>query len=120
MSYGFGVVDSAAKSGLTAFKRKEKIRKKEIKQNNQTDSNNGIIQTYGFDISSKPVLKDSKDSRFKPSVLFTHVDETDGRVLTKDGEYTVGEWIEKINKDGIYNRFLVSGSHFAEDIIDGV
>ncbi len=68
------------------------------------------------------ILKDSKESGFKPSVLFTHVDETDGRVLTKDGEYTVGEWIEKINKDGIYNRFLVSGSHFAEDIkvFDGV
>lgn len=46
-------------------KRKEKRRKKEIKQNNQTDSNNGIIQAYGFDISSKPVLKDSKDKHWR-------------------------------------------------------
>ena len=46
-------------------KRKEKRRKKEIKQNDQTDSNNGIIQTYGFDISSKPVLKDSKDKHWR-------------------------------------------------------
>ena len=46
-------------------KRKEKRRRKEIKQNGQTDSNNGIIQTYGFDISSKPVLKDSKDKHWR-------------------------------------------------------
>ena len=43
-------------------KRKEKRTKKEIKQEN---NNNGIIQTYGFDISSKPILKDSKDKHWR-------------------------------------------------------
>ena len=43
-------------------KRKEKRRKKEI---NQENNSNGIIQTYGFDISSKPVLKDSKDKHWR-------------------------------------------------------
>lgn len=43
-------------------KRKEKRAKKEIKQDNQND---GIIQTYGFDISSKPLLKDSKDKHWR-------------------------------------------------------
>ncbi len=43
-------------------KRKEKRAKKEIKQDNPND---GFIQTYGFDISSKPVLKDSKDRHWR-------------------------------------------------------
>ena len=43
-------------------KRKEKRAKKEIAQDNQ---NEGVIQTYGFDISSKPVLKDSKDKHWR-------------------------------------------------------
>ena len=46
-------------------KRKEKRNKKEINQNHQIESNNDIIQTYGFDISSKPVLKDSKDKHWR-------------------------------------------------------
>ncbi len=43
-------------------KRKEKRAKKEINQDNQ---NEGSIQTYGFDISSKPILKDSKDRHWR-------------------------------------------------------
>ena len=43
-------------------KRKEKRSKREIKENN---TNNQTIQTYGFDISSKPVLKDSKDKHWR-------------------------------------------------------
>ena len=43
-------------------KRKEKRAKNEIAQDNQ---NEGTIQTYGFDISSKPVLKDSKDKHWR-------------------------------------------------------
>ena len=44
-------------------KRKEKRVRKEINQNQE--NNNGFIQTYGFDISSKPVLKDSKDKHWR-------------------------------------------------------
>jgi putative protease len=43
-------------------KRKEKRAKREIDQDNQ---NEGSIQTYGFDISSKPILKDSKDRHWR-------------------------------------------------------
>ena len=43
-------------------KRKEKRTKREIKESIPTD---GSIQTYGFDISSKPVLKDSKDKHWR-------------------------------------------------------
>jgi len=43
-------------------KRKEKRAKREINQDNQND---GSIQTYGFDISSKPILKDSKDKHWR-------------------------------------------------------
>ena len=43
-------------------KRKEKRAKKEIDQDKEND---GSIQTYGFDISSKPVLKDSKDRHWR-------------------------------------------------------
>ena len=49
-------------------KRKEKRTRKEINQKNQDgqgNQNNGFIQTYGFDISSKPVLKDSKDKHWR-------------------------------------------------------
>ncbi|WP_304105332.1 U32 family peptidase [Methanobrevibacter ruminantium] len=49
-------------------KRKEKRTRKEINRNNQDNQgnqNNGFIQTYGFDISSKPVLKDSKDKHWR-------------------------------------------------------
>ncbi|MBR3461933.1 MAG: adenylosuccinate synthetase [Clostridiales bacterium] len=62
------------------------------------------------------VIKDSEASVFKPSLLLTHVDETGGKVLTKDGDFDAAQWAEKINKKGIYNRFLISESHFAEDI----
>ena len=43
-------------------KRKEKRAKREIKDNDQNDN---TLQTYGFDISSKPVLKDSKDKHWR-------------------------------------------------------
>ncbi|MBO7159345.1 MAG: U32 family peptidase, partial [Methanobrevibacter sp.] len=43
-------------------KRKEKRAKKEIKQDKHSE---GFLQTYGFDISSKPVLKDSKDKHWR-------------------------------------------------------
>ena len=46
-------------------KRREKRAKKEIDRDNETNQNNSIIQTYGFDISSKPVLKDSKDKHWR-------------------------------------------------------
>ena len=62
------------------------------------------------------VIKDSEASVFKPSLLLTHVDETGGKVLTKDGDFDAEKWAEKINKKGIYNRFLISESHFSEDI----
>ena len=43
-------------------KRKEKRAKKEINQDKHSE---GFLQTYGFDISSKPVLKDSKDKHWR-------------------------------------------------------
>ena len=43
-------------------KRKEKRTRKEINQDKHSE---GFIQTYGFDISSKPVLKDSKDKHWR-------------------------------------------------------
>ena len=43
-------------------KRKEKRTRKEISQDKHSE---GFIQTYGFDISSKPVLKDSKDKHWR-------------------------------------------------------
>ena len=46
-------------------KRKEKRSRKEINQNDKSNQGNGTIQTYGFDISSKPVLKDSKDRHWR-------------------------------------------------------
>ena len=42
-------------------KRKEKRARKEVNKEND----NNYIQTYGFDISSKPVLKDSKDKHWR-------------------------------------------------------
>lgn len=62
------------------------------------------------------VIKDSEGSAFTPSVLFTHVDETGGKVLTKSGDVPLEEWCGRINKEGLYQRILVSESHFAEDI----
>ena len=62
------------------------------------------------------VIKDSSGSAFAPSILFTHADETGGNVLTKDGEISLKEWSERINKDGLYKRILVSDTHYAEDI----
>ena len=62
------------------------------------------------------VIKDSSGSVFVPSVLFTHVDETNGKVLTKDGDIPLNEWTDLINKKGLYQKILISDTHFAEDI----
>ena len=62
------------------------------------------------------VIKDSSESAFAPTILFTHVDETKGQVLTKDGKVALDDWIDQINSDGLYKKVLVSESHFAEDI----
>ena len=62
------------------------------------------------------VIKDSAKSAFAPTILFTHVDETKGQVLTKDGEFALNDWICRINSSGLYKKVLVSESHFAEDI----
>ena len=62
------------------------------------------------------VIKDSASSAFTPSLIFTHVDETGGKVLTRNGDYLLDEWIRMINKDGLYKKVFVSASHFAEDI----
>ena len=62
------------------------------------------------------VIKDSAESAFAPTILFTHVDETKGQVLTKDGKVALDDWIDQINSDGLYKKVLVSESHFAEDI----
>ena len=62
------------------------------------------------------VIKDSSSSAFTPSVMFTHADETDGKVLTKNGDFSLYDWILRINKDGLYKKVYVSGSHYAEDI----
>ena len=62
------------------------------------------------------VIKDSSGSVFVPSVLFTHVDETNGKVLTKDGDIPLNEWTDLINKEGLYQKILISDTHFAEDI----
>ena len=62
------------------------------------------------------VIKDLAESAFVPTILFTHVDETDGKVITKDGDVCLDDWIGQINKDGLYKKVLVSESHFAEDI----
>ena len=62
------------------------------------------------------VIKDSSSSAFTPSVMFTHADETDGKVLTKNGDVSLYDWILRINKDGLYKKVYVSGSHYAEDI----
>ena len=62
------------------------------------------------------VIKDASDSAFTPTILFTHANETDGKVITKDGEVYLADWVEQINKDGLYKKVLVSESHFAEDI----
>lgn len=39
--------------------------KKKIKRMENDENNHSIIQTYGFDISSKPVLKDSRDKHWR-------------------------------------------------------
>ena len=62
------------------------------------------------------VIKDSEDSVFTPSILFTHVDETGGKVLTKDGDVLLDEWISRVNREGLYKKVYVSASHFAEDV----
>ena len=62
------------------------------------------------------VIKDASDSAFASTILFTHANETDGKVITKDGEVYLADWVEQINKDGLYKKVLVSESHFAEDI----
>ena len=62
------------------------------------------------------VIKDSASSAFTPSIMFTHVDETGGKVLTKDGDVLLDEWISGVNRDGLYKKVYVSASHFAEDI----
>lgn len=62
------------------------------------------------------VIKDSSVSSFEPEILFTHVDETGGRVLSVNGDIRLDAWTGKINKDGLYKKILVSESRFAEDI----
>ncbi|MBR3141627.1 MAG: adenylosuccinate synthetase [Clostridiales bacterium] len=62
------------------------------------------------------VIRDVDGSFFSPSVMFTHVDETDGKVLTVDGDVLLDEWVGKVNKGGLYRKVYVSASHFAEDI----
>ena len=62
------------------------------------------------------VIKDSSESAFAPTILFTHVDETKGQVLTKDGKVALDDWIDQINSNRLYKKVLVSESHFAEDI----
>ena len=62
------------------------------------------------------VIREVEGSFFSPSVMFTHVDETDGKVLTVDGDVLLDEWVGKVNKGGLYRKVYVSASHFAEDI----
>ena len=62
------------------------------------------------------VIRDSASSAFVPSLMFTHVDETAGKVLTKDGDILLDEWISRVNREGLYKKVYVSASHFAEDI----
>ena len=62
------------------------------------------------------VIRDSSGSAFAPSILFTHVDETSRKVLTRDGDISLDNWIGKINAGSLYKRVLVSDTHYAEDI----
>ena len=62
------------------------------------------------------VIRDSASSVFVPSLMFTHVDETGGKVLTKDGDVLLDEWISRVNREGLYKKVYVSASHFAEDV----
>ena len=62
------------------------------------------------------VIRDSASSAFAPSLMFTHVDETAGKVLTKDRDVLLDEWISRVNREGLYKKVYVSASHFAEDV----
>ncbi len=62
------------------------------------------------------VRPDIKDTLFTPALLLTHVDETEGNVLTVGGDVPVDEWIRRVGEDGLYRRVFTSSSRYAEDI----
>lgn len=62
------------------------------------------------------VIRDIEGTSFVPALLLTHVNETSDNVLTRYGAVSVKEWISRINTNGLYDRFLISDSRFADDI----
>jgi adenylosuccinate synthase len=62
------------------------------------------------------VIRDIEGTSFVPALFLTHVNETADNVLTRYGAVFVKEWISRINTNGLYDRFLISDSRFAEEI----
>lgn len=66
----------------------------------------------------KPVLEDIKELDYRPklSLLLTHLNETDGCVMFKNGTVSVDAFREKLKETGVFENILFSYDKFAENI----
>lgn len=64
-----------------------------------------------------PVLEDSDGAGVSRSLMITHLNETDGRILTVNGALTLGEFRREYHIDEYFDRLYISYSRFSEEII---
>ncbi len=65
---------------------------------------------------SEPVLEDLSDSGLRPSLMLTHLNETDGRVCTAAGDIPVRDWCEQYDVWRHFQQVYLSDSPFSEDV----
>ncbi len=64
-----------------------------------------------------PVLEDSEGAKVSRSLLITHLNETDGRILTVNGALSLGEFRSEYHIDKYFDRLYLSYSRFSEEIV---
>lgn len=66
----------------------------------------------------KPVLEDIKELDYRPklSLLLTHLNETDGCVMFKNGTVSVDAFREKLKETEVFENIFLSYDKFAENI----
>lgn len=63
-----------------------------------------------------PLLEDSKGSDVSRSVMLTHLNETDWKIITADGALTVDEWASAFRIRRYFDRIYLSDSPYSCDI----
>lgn len=63
-----------------------------------------------------PILEDSKGVDMRRSIMLTHLNETDCKIITADSALTVEEWLSAYHIRRHFDRVYLSGSPYSCDI----